>query len=207
MQNDFYDPVKLLRQLKGAPLAVLIAMLIVHTRVTAEWLALVTGYSDKPVTQALKLLSAYGWVIKNQGGWQIKEGVQLPLFFGVESEKFRSSSSSSTYLTNGSTIEQEQEVRKNSDFYVANYKAMKVNGIREPALSRLAALEHVTPAFILAHIKQVRSEHGNLGTAIHRIENNWEAPEIAEEVREFERYTSGAFSQYIAERYAENEEP
>lgn len=171
--QDFNDPIKLLRQLKGAPLAVLMAMIIVRVRVSADWLSTVTGYTDKPITQALKLLAAYGWIAKVQSGWQISEGVQLPLM-PMESEKFRSSSSSSTYLTGVPTIEQEQQVRNNSDSFVANYKVMKMNGIREPALSRLAALGHVTAKFVLAHIKQVKAERGHLGTAIHRIENNWE---------------------------------
>lgn len=205
MQTDFSDPIKLLRQLKGAPLAVLMAMLIVRSRCSADWLVTVTGYTDKPITQALKLLSAYGWIAKVGGGWQVSAGVQLPLMFS-ESEKFRSSSSSSTYLTNVSTIEQEQQVRNNSDSFTANYKVMKMNGIREPALSRLSALEHVTPQFILAHIKQVRNECGNLGTAIHRIENNWEMPDVRMDIQEMPRFATGMFSQYLEGMAKESED-
>lgn len=197
MQNDLHDPIKLLRQLKGAPLAVLLAMIIARSRVSADWLATVTGYTDKPVTNALKLLSAYGWIGKAGGGWQITQGVQLPLMFG-ESEKFRTGSSSSHLFNNDTTTEQEQEDRKNSDSYLRNYRTLKACGIREPACSRLSALEHVTPEFVLAHVRQVRSERGNLGTAIHRIENNWDAPEVKEEQNEFKRYTGGMFAGYFS---------
>jgi len=205
MQNEFSDPIKVLRQLKGAPLAVLFAMIWTRARVSADWIVTVTGYTDKPVTQALKLLTAYGWITKVQGGWQISAGVQLPLM-SMESEKFRSSSSSSTYLTDITTIEQEQQDRKNSDSFGANYKVMKSNGIREPALSRLAALEHVTPQFILAHIKQVRSEHGHLGTVIHRIENNWEAVVVDDTPSDFKRYVAGAWSEYLSVKDSESED-
>lgn len=206
MTTVFDDPIRLLRQLKGAPLSVLFAMIWARSRVSADWLVTVTGYTDKPVTQALKLLTAYGWVTKVMGGWQISQGIQLPLM-AMESEKFRSSSSSSTYLTESPTIEQEQQDRKNSDSFVANYRVMKANGIREPALSRLAALSHVTPDFVLAHIKQVRRERGHLGTAIHRIENNWEMPIVEDEKGpDYRRYSDGLFSQEIFSRQESEDE-
>ena len=205
MQTEFTDPIRLLRQLKGAPLSVLMAMVIVRARVSADWLVTITGYTDKPVTQALKLLTAYGWIAKVQGGWQISAGVQLPLMF-EESEKFRPSSSSSNYLSNMSTIEQEQQDRKNSDSYLANYRTMKANGIREPALSRLAALPHVNPEFILAHIKQVRSERGHLGTVVHRIENNWEPLIIDDEPSQYRRYADGLFSEELKRSGFQSEE-
>ena len=191
----FDDPIKLLRQLKGAPLAVLLAMYWTRMRITAEWLVTVTGYTDKPVTSALKLLSAYGWITKVQNGWQISAGVQLPLGGGeVVSENFRSGSSS--LITDSILInrEDEEESRKNSDSFIANFRLMKSYGIREPALSRLSALEHVNPEFINAHVRAVRVEKGYLGTAIHRIENNWPAPEYAEESKPPRRHSDSLFA-------------
>lgn len=175
MPSVFEDPVKMLRQLKGAPLAVLLACYWARQRVSADWLVTVTGYTDKPVTQALKLLSAYGYLTKGAGGWQIAGGVQLPLspVEISESEFFRPSSSSSDKEVTLICIEDEEQNRKNSDF-LANFRELKAWGIREPALSRLAALKHATPEFIRAHVQKLREEKGNLGTAIYRIENNWE---------------------------------
>lgn len=190
------NPVNLLRQLKGAPLAVLLAMYWTRMTVSADWLVTVTGYSDKPVTQALKLLTAYGWTVKSRGGWSLAEGVQLPLMSG-ESEKFRSCSSSSDKEVTNLTIEEQEENRNNSDSFVANYRALKGYGVREPALSRLAALDHVSPDFVNAHVKRVRSERGNLGTAIYRIEHGWEAPLDLEIVEHGPRYTEGKFAGYF----------
>lgn len=178
----FDDPIKLLRQLKGAPLAVLLAMYWTRARVSADWLVTVTGYTDKPVTQALRVLSAYGWITKVQGGWQLSAGVQLPLGF-TESEKFRTSSSSSSKEVGEIYSEDEEENRKNSENFHANFRVLKGYGVREPALSRLAALPHVTVDFIHGHIKQIHRERGNLGTAIHRIEHDWQVLELEEEVK------------------------
>jgi hypothetical protein len=192
MSSFLNDPIKLLRQLKGAPLAVLLAFAWSGSRLSADYLVTVTGYTDKPVTQALKVLNAYGWIVKVQGGWQIAGGVQLPLMF-EESEKFRSSSSSSSKEVEINISEDEQENRKNSDSYLVNFRTLKGYGIREPALSRLAGLKHVTPALVNAHVRQVFREKGTLGTAIHRIENDWLAPEIIEEVKADGRYSNSLF--------------
>jgi hypothetical protein len=190
------DPIKMLRQLKGAPLSVLLALVWTRTRLSADFLVTVTGYTDKPVTQALKLLTAYGWITKVQGGWQVSAGVQLPLML-EESEKFRSSSCSSSKEVGINYSEEEQESRKNSDIYLSNYKVLKSYGIREPACSRLSALPHVKPDFIHAHIRQVHREKGTLGTAIHRIEHDWLVGDVVEEEPQSSRYTGGAWSDFI----------
>ena len=139
------------------------------------------------------MLIAYGWAVKVQGGWQVTRGVQLPLGGGGDSEKIRPSSSSLNSPVNLDRLDEEEENRKNSDSFVANYRVLKANGVREPALSRLSALEHVTPAFVLAHVKQVRNEHGHLGTAIHRIEKDWEPVAVEEPSKEVRRYSDGLF--------------
>lgn len=205
MTSFLNDPIKLLRQLKGAPLAVLLAFAWSGSRLSADYLVTVTGYTDKPVTQALKVLNAYGWIVKVQGGWQIAGGVQLPLMF-EESEKFRSSSCSSSKEVDINISEDEQESRKNSDSFHANFRTLKGYGIREPALSRLAGLAHVTPAFVNSHVRQVFREKGNLGTAIHRIENDWLAPEIIEEVKPSARYTDSMFLAGGTSNYLESED-
>lgn len=51
--------------------------------------------------------------------------------------------------------------------------ALDEAGIREPARSRLAALTHITPELIRAHVENVREERARPGAAIYRIEHNW----------------------------------
>lgn len=71
----------IIRPLKGAPLSILITLLLFQGSMTAKELELSTGYSDKPITQGLAFLEMKGY-LQNNGllaGWSIKQGQQLPL--------------------------------------------------------------------------------------------------------------------------------
>lgn len=181
--TNMSNPIKLLRQLKGAPLSVMLALFWAGQRVSNGWIETVTGYTDKPVASALDLLKEYGWAAKVQGGWTIANAEQLPLtFLLMEESRNNSDSSSSSNVfnnINNNNLLLELE-RKNSENFDANLIALLTGGIREPKASILADLEHVTPEYINAHLQQVRREERNVATAIYRIENNWEQPEIQE---------------------------
>jgi hypothetical protein len=71
----------MVRELKGAPLSIIIALGLVHQRVNQEWIERSTGYSDKSISQALQYLREVELVDETRTGWQlIKENVkQLPL--------------------------------------------------------------------------------------------------------------------------------
>lgn len=67
-----------------------------------------------------------------------------------------------------------------------NLNACRKAGIGEPAASRLAALPHVSPAFVAAHIESLYAGD-TIGLAILRIENN-EFPRLwSEEVQQIRR--------------------
>jgi predicted transcriptional regulator len=72
--------VSMVRGLKGAPLAVLVVLAMAQKPLTAEYLERTTGYTDKPVYQALLLLQDLGLVSRNgRTAWQICAGaMQLP---------------------------------------------------------------------------------------------------------------------------------
>lgn len=200
---DQSNPIKLLRLLKGAPLSVLIACNSAKQPVTETWLCDMTGYTDKPVASATRLLKEYGWVTKTRGGWMIANADQLPLTLPIlpevrnnsESRNNSDSSSSSIDLINLINNQEEEQTRKNSDFQ-ANLVALLTGGIREPKASVLAALEHVTPEYIQAHLQQARRDGNAIGTAVYRIENAWDKPEIKEFRDPVNRFDS-AFDEYI----------
>ncbi len=75
------NPVRMVRELKGAPLSIVMVLSLVHQRVTQEYLERATGYTDKPVSQALAYLQEVGLADHTLAGWQlIKENEkQLPL--------------------------------------------------------------------------------------------------------------------------------
>jgi hypothetical protein len=80
------NPIRMVRELKGAPLSIIFALHLVTQRVTQEWLERTTGYTDKPVSQALQYLAEVGLVDQNGSGWQlVKENArQLPLMMQIE---------------------------------------------------------------------------------------------------------------------------
>lgn len=76
----FENPIALVRALKGAPLSVLFALFLLKQPVTQEFLERTTGYTDKPVSQALAYLQENGLIQKVARGWLLTgEARQLPL--------------------------------------------------------------------------------------------------------------------------------
>lgn len=79
------NPLRLVRELKGAPLSILIVLGMVKTRVTQEYLERATGYTDKPVSQALEYMREIGLVDHTSSGWQLTRGAaQLPLTMAID---------------------------------------------------------------------------------------------------------------------------
>jgi len=66
--------VTLLRALKGAPLACLVALGLVGEAATQEWIQSATGYNRQAVERALKTLVTLGLVSRvNYRGWRLSE--------------------------------------------------------------------------------------------------------------------------------------
>lgn len=208
------SPMQMVKLLKGAPLAVLMLLNIAQRAgqglVGAEWLARHSGYTDKPVSQALALLEEYGLAARSgRSGWQLaNDARQHPLMSLLdgepgaavqpppqnETENIRLASSikpdSSQDFNKESTLDSSPDLNKKTNLesglvsfnenlagtrseYAASYSAVMAElerfGIREPARSRLAMLNHVTPELIRGHCQTTEST----GQAIYRIEKNW----------------------------------
>jgi hypothetical protein len=75
--------VEMLRTLKGAPLSILMAMVLARQPVSAQYLEAVTGYTDKPVQAGLRMLSEFGYITRNgRYDWQLANTTeQLPLMY------------------------------------------------------------------------------------------------------------------------------
>lgn len=77
----FNNPIRMVRELKGAPLSIFFALAYQRTRVSQGWLCGATGYTDKPVQQALAYMAEIGIINHTRAGWQLTrpDAVQLPL--------------------------------------------------------------------------------------------------------------------------------
>src|SRR4030066_2404251 len=86
LQSD--NPIRMVRELKGAPLSIIMVLSRVSQRVTQEYLERSTGYTDKPVSQALQYLQEVGLADHTQSGWQLVEenAKQLPLALQIDKE-------------------------------------------------------------------------------------------------------------------------
>ncbi len=192
--------IEMLRTLKGAPLAVLIALALTRQPAGAEYLARVTGYSERPTEQALKLLADYGLATRNgRFAWQIAGGVvQLPFILSetnddeppqVGSVKSRNKCDSNSTAT--TAIVESQEVRSGAAVVNAtesqkmrlNLKILKECGIFEPKASEIAALDWVTPDYIRRHAGYGERRGDPKGLVIHRMLAADPAPLSEEEQR------------------------
>lgn len=80
MMTSYENPVRLVKELKGAPLAILVLLSLSPVAVSREWLEVYSGYSDKPVSKALYYLEENGFILRSAGGWRLSDGsVQLVL--------------------------------------------------------------------------------------------------------------------------------
>jgi len=209
------DILPMVRALKGCPISCLLIMIIVHQPVSAEYLAAATGYTDKPVALALRILTEYQLITRVTGGWMLSQAIQLQLPLLAETsrgtvsmpkpvdnslEKSRnnsenplSSCSSSRYEeTEKQSTTTTRKSRNNSENrnYSDNLKACHSAGIRPPKAQEISALPHVTPEIIKYHVSHSESP----GQAIYRIINDWPAP-TAEQSRQ--KYVEGEFSDHI----------
>lgn len=181
---------RMVRELKGAPLACLILLIMAEMPMSNEWLCMMTGYTDKPVSQALKLLSSpeYQMVVRVSKGWRIAKGLQmaLPLINRNISVSATATESLSNDLINESVVvvgrnfSETLEKHKNCHFE-ENLSMCRRLGIGEPSASRISDSfnvlgEAIDPQFIKAHVDS-RARGEGLGLAIVRILNG-ELPAI-----------------------------
>jgi hypothetical protein len=198
---------QMIKSLAGAPLTVLVLLMTNRTAVEQGFIRRHTGFSDHTIHDALELLNDYGYVTQTgRYTWQIADGVQqFPLMVDElpapekttsdpaveESENIQdlgrkicdlNPSSSSRSLTRDLEIESTTTSSDSSQKMRANYLALESQGVREPAKTRLAKLEHVTVELIQYHCASCEQ----IGQAIYRIEHNW--PILENQVEKISKY-------------------
>jgi len=93
--------VTLLRALKGAPLACLVALGLVGDTISADWIQSATGYNHQAVQKALSTLVALGLVSRvNYRGWRLSESPGEGEVFSRSDENQRFSPAATTGVFN-----------------------------------------------------------------------------------------------------------
>jgi tRNA U34 5-carboxymethylaminomethyl modifying enzyme MnmG/GidA len=198
------NPIQLVKALKGSAISILFAMAIAKQNVGAEWLARITGYSDKPVQDGLLLLEEYELVVRiDRCHWGLTgRAHRLPLMdnsplqlFGDNDQDVTRNNSESSLATaatttiegskrkKGKAVEEDKSTRNNSE----SIDLLHAGGIGEPMAAKLAALDWVTPAYIKAHLQKGIENQVEIGLVIHRMLYHDPAPLSWEEIERKER--------------------
>jgi len=185
-----------IRTLKGAPLAILILCMLDQQPHSASWYERMSGYTDKPVTQALRLLVELDFLLKTPKGWMISTDQQLKLSTAYPQgiNQNRNYSDSADLVVSSNTNKDKDLIdlttttrdRNNSDTLKDTCLEL---GILEPKASQIAALS-ITPEYIRAHVAAVE----DLPLAIYRIIAGWKAPTIKDNRN---RYVQGKYSDFL----------
>lgn len=196
------NPISTLRQLKGAPLSVLIALTIVQPRhVSSSWLSGVTGYAIDSITSATWYLKEFGFVDcdSHRTNWRLtEEGVQqLPLPVSMIEPEPKNPDPEKpdpellTYLKlylNGK--ENFIEVSKQSFNDPDPEKPDPSNsietcrnllfdaGIHDPTATELCGLDYATYDYLDAHIEKARRDNIPIRLLIHRIREKDDKPNV-----------------------------
>lgn len=181
------ETLTLIRTLKGAPLSILILMLITRQSHTNQFFIRFTGYSDKTVAAALGLLQELSLIAISPGGWRLVS--DQPFLLQLNTENFRPSSSGS----NNIPIPEENLLLPDTEKFRQNIDAFRRLGYDlNPTVDRLARQEHVTPEYIEAHTLRVHTEDQSLGLAIWRMQR-----QVIAQSQPKRGYASGELADYI----------
>ena len=181
-----------IRALKGAPLSILIAMLIARQPVGEDWLVTITGYSQNTVRNGCKFLTEIQMIQRNgryhsyvltNGASQLTLGQleECKLEALAESQNLTLPTSTTTTTLNKKekgnseekAVEEDARGSKNDARLVLLYSA----GIMEPTASRLLEKAWVTRDYLEAHIDKANRENTPVALLIHRIRQHDPKPE------------------------------
>lgn len=170
-----------IRALKGAPLSILVAMLIAQQPVGEGWLVTVTGYSQNTIRNGCQFLKEIQMIRRNgrYNGYVLTNGA-MQLGLGVDDDEERQnltlphSTTTDTLNKNDDRVsevseaEEDHRASKNDARLVLLYSA----GIMEPTASRLLKKTWVTNDYLTAHIDKAHREGTPVPLLIHRIRSH-----------------------------------
>lgn len=218
------NPLANLRQLKGCPLSIVVALSLVNQPVAAKWLSSITGYSPHSITSALVFLEELQLVSSDtrRSNWRLTNGVrQLPLSMNsldnVSDRENRDPEATTTALSlnskknlqkaeaaafNVSDRENRDPDRENRDPILRDelLNLLRDAGIGEPTASNLCKMDHITFEYADAHISQANKNNDPVALLIHRMRSNDPQPPKYIEPGSDEdrmRYVTGKFADYI----------
>ena len=180
-----------LRALKGAPLSILIAMVLAQQPIGEKWLVTVTGYSANTIRLGLSFLLEIQMIGRNgrYNGYVLMDGaMQLPIGMAEigERQKMTLPSSSTTTALNKNQKEKNEGNEEAADEGPSKFDARLVSmlhseGIMEPTATQIAELPWINETYLQAHFKKARSQRTPIPLLIHRLRSHDPKPMTEEE--------------------------
>jgi hypothetical protein len=191
-----------LRELKGAPLSLLLALRMAGKPVSQGWLERQIGYTDKPVRQALAYLVETGWARHGAQGWELVAGrlESVKTLVGMsavveDSSTTRKVSALNTTTTSKTAIKKvnlrrriptrskipKKSGRTDKTGQAEVLQALLEAGISEPKRSQLAALPGLSAEAVQAwerQLKQAKGERYQPGLLVHVLESGDQLPRV-----------------------------
>ena len=171
-----------LRALKGAPLSIVIAMVLAQQPVGEKWLVTVTGYSPNTIRTGLSFLEETQMVGRNgrySGYVLMKNAVQLPLSVLDQGERQKMTLDPITTTTALNTYEGENSEEKAAEVEAGASKIdarligmLHHEGIMEPTASKLLELPWINEDYLRAHFEKARKENKPTALLIHRLQSH-----------------------------------
>jgi hypothetical protein len=196
----------MIRALKGAPMSILVALMISDGKVGEAWLSRVTGYSEKTVRNGCKYLEEIQLIqrIGRYEGYRIMDGImQLALQEQDQRERENlplDTTTTTTTLNSKKRVDSEEKAAaaikgavkitaRNKEGTVkitarskdGRDKLLKAAGIMEPTASRIKQKYWATEEYLKAHIDKAKKENLNVSLLIHRIESHDPMPKNGNE--------------------------
>lgn len=181
-----------IRALKGAPLSVIVLLMAQTQPVSVTYISSMTGYSYKPVEDALLYLQTMGKVSRvGRYGWQIAEAIQPPLpatpddVIDLSPEMEETTEETETPGAGVGIFPSPLKKVKlrdtpNSDNLLnlrgrdlQNFQVMQNLGFFGQAAQEVAKLPHVTERMIRYHCATAP----NANLALFRIKKGWRVPD------------------------------
>ncbi len=216
------DPMTTIRSLKGPGLAVLLVLLMHKGQaMKAEDLQTWTGYADKAVTQALKVLRYQGVVVRGPRGFSLVDQFDMWIFAHRANREnhdlpdpllLLNPSEEESLLINNNNKEQIVKITishktcgkpvDNLAQPVDNFlsEVLESYGIVEPKRSQLAAIEGLSEEAIREVVRSLKVQVGERftsGLLVHVLESGaWRATAQAL-TQGRDRYTGGEFGAFV----------
>ena len=191
------DPLSMMRQLKGAPLSILVVLSITNQPAQAKWLSTITGYSDNTISRALVLLKGMQIITcdSHRSNWRLTNDVlQLPLAPQIPDRKNRDPEATTTTLNkkkvrnfnvaeeelNNSDRNNRDPDRKNRDpDFQKKRDLLYQAGIGEPTLTEILNLDYLTLEYVLAHTTfAIVNNDDRVALLIHRLRSRDVEPRV-----------------------------